>query len=132
MSRETNPKIVGAFVLGALALIVVVFVVFGSGKLFQPLETYVTYFRGNVKGLKVGSPVLVRGVEIGKEAGLRYVYAGNLPGMVGDGENTRCPGCDELLIERYGFRITSWNLEGGSCPSCGTEIAGRWKKDGGA
>jgi len=65
MSREANPKIVGAFVLGALALIIVVFVIFGSGRLFQPLNTWVMYFSGNVKGLKVGSPVLVRGVEIG-------------------------------------------------------------------
>jgi len=65
MSREANPKIVGAFVLGALALIIVVFVIFGSGRFFQPLNTWVMYFSGNVKGLKVGSPVLVRGVEIG-------------------------------------------------------------------
>ena len=74
MSRETNPKIVGAFVLGALALIVVVFVVFGSGRLFQPLETFVTYFRGNVKGLKVGSPVLVRGVEIGTVSQIKALF----------------------------------------------------------
>ncbi|MFA9454332.1 MAG: MlaD family protein [Candidatus Aminicenantaceae bacterium] len=65
MSREANPKIVGAFVLGALALIVVVFVIFGSGRFFQPLNAWVMFFQGNVKGLKIGSPVLVRGVEIG-------------------------------------------------------------------
>jgi pyruvate formate lyase activating enzyme len=41
---------------------------------------------------------LIRAVEIGKRAGLRHVYAGNLPGMVGDWENTRCPNCRELLI----------------------------------
>jgi len=65
---------VGAFVLGAVALIVVVFVVFGSGSLFQPLETYVTYFSGNVKGLKVGSPVLVRGVEIGTVSQIKALF----------------------------------------------------------
>jgi len=75
MSREANPKIVGAFVLGALALIVVVFVIFGSGRLFQPLETYVMFYRGNVKGLKVGSSVLVRGVEIGTVSGIRPLFS---------------------------------------------------------
>ena len=48
---------------------------------------------------------LMRATEIGKKAGLRYIYAGNLPGMVGDWENTRCPNCQELLIERYGYLI---------------------------
>src|SRR5207253_5364303 len=46
---------------------------------------------------------LMRAAEIGKRAGLRYVYAGNLPGMVGDWENTRCPKCKQLLIERHGY-----------------------------
>ena len=53
---------------------------------------------------------LMRAAEIGKKAGLRYVYAGNLPGMVGDWENTRCPNCQTLLIERYGYLITATSL----------------------
>ncbi len=53
---------------------------------------------------------LMRAAEIGKKAGLRYVYAGNLPGMVGDWENTRCPNCRELLIERNGYLITGYHL----------------------
>ncbi|HVB98644.1 MAG TPA: AmmeMemoRadiSam system radical SAM enzyme [Candidatus Dormibacteraeota bacterium] len=70
---------------------------------------------------------LVRAAAIGRRAGLRYVYAGNLPGQVGDLENTRCPGCSALLIERYGYRIVSYALTpDGRCPSCGTGIAGRW------
>ncbi len=70
---------------------------------------------------------LMRAAEIGKKAGLRYVYAGNLPGQVGDLENTRCPTCSELLIERYGYLITDYRLTpNGSCPSCGTSIPGRW------
>ena len=70
---------------------------------------------------------LVRAAEIGKRAGLRYVYAGNLPGQVGDLENTRCPKCHELLIERYGYLIASYHLTAsGCCPSCGTSIPGRW------
>ena len=70
---------------------------------------------------------LIRAAEIGKQAGLRYVYAGNLPGRVGDLENTRCSKCQELLIERYGYLILNYNLTpNGCCPSCGTAIPGRW------
>src|SRR4030095_15633856 len=70
---------------------------------------------------------LMRAAEIGKRAGLRYVYAGNLPGMVGDWENTRCPNCRELLIERYAYLITGYFLTPqGCCPSCGASIPGRW------
>jgi pyruvate formate lyase activating enzyme len=73
---------------------------------------------------------LMRAAEIGKKAGLRYVYAGNLPGQVGDLENTRCPNCDELLIERYGYLITDYRLTpNGSCPACGTSIPGRWARE---
>jgi paraquat-inducible protein B len=76
MSREANPKIVGAFVLGAVALIIVVFVIFGSGRLFQPLNTWVMFFKGNVKGLKIGSSILVRGVEIGTVSSIRPLFSG--------------------------------------------------------
>jgi pyruvate formate lyase activating enzyme len=70
---------------------------------------------------------LMRAAEIGKRAGLRYAYAGNLPGIVGDWENTRCPQCRQLLIERNGYLITSYHLTPqGCCPSCGTSIPGRW------
>jgi pyruvate formate lyase activating enzyme len=70
---------------------------------------------------------LIRAAEIGKRAGLRYVYAGNLPGMVGDWENTRCPKCKQLLIERYGYLITGYFVTPqGCCPSCGASIPGRW------
>ena len=71
---------------------------------------------------------LIRAAEIGKQAGLRYVYAGNLPGQVGDLENTRCPNCTELLIERYGYRILQYRLDdGGRCPACAAQIAGFWR-----
>ncbi len=49
--------------------------------------------------------MLERAAAIGAAAGLRYVYAGNLPGKVGDLENTNCPTCHEVLIERYGYLI---------------------------
>ncbi|MGA2137984.1 MAG: AmmeMemoRadiSam system radical SAM enzyme [Verrucomicrobiia bacterium] len=70
---------------------------------------------------------IVRACEIGKEEGLRYCYAGNVPGHVGDWENTYCPNCRELLIERYGFEVQSYHLTAdGKCPKCGTAIPGRW------
>jgi pyruvate formate lyase activating enzyme len=70
---------------------------------------------------------LLRAAEIGRAEGLRYVYAGNLPGAVGDFENTRCPGCSGLLIERRGYRILDVRLTPrGTCPDCGGAVAGVW------
>ena len=70
---------------------------------------------------------LIRACEIGREAGLRYIYAGNLPGRVGRWEHTYCPTCDALLVERYGYLIQQMNVRaGGKCPSCATAIPGIW------
>ena len=60
--------------------------------------------------------------EIGRAAGLRYVYEGNVPGE--GGESTWCPSCAALLIERYGFAIGTNRIRNGVCPDCGTAIAG--------
>ncbi len=71
---------------------------------------------------------LVRACEMGRAAGLRYVYAGNLPGRVGRWENTYCHNCDELLVERYGYIIKRMRLGAdGLCPACATPIPGVWK-----
>ncbi len=71
---------------------------------------------------------LMRAAEIGRGAGLRFVYAGNLPGSTGDQENTVCPNCRGVLIERYGFRVLRNRLSAsGECPDCGTAIPGIWK-----
>ena len=70
---------------------------------------------------------LIKACEVGREAGLHFVYAGNLPGWCGDWENTRCPGCNELLIERYGFEVQDYRLtDDGKCPKCAAAIPGRW------
>jgi pyruvate formate lyase activating enzyme len=69
---------------------------------------------------------LLRACEIGKAAGLRYVYAGNLPGSVGSWENTYCPTCQTLLIERHGFRVLQNVLDDGACPQCRAVIPGVW------
>jgi len=73
-----------------------------------------------------GVATLLRAAEIGRREGLRYVYAGNLPGEVGRWEDTRCPGCDELLIERRGFRVIRNRLRSGACPGCRRRIPGVW------
>ncbi len=69
---------------------------------------------------------LVRAAEIGKSEGLNFVYAGNLPGQLAAWENTYCPGCGELLIERTGYRIRSMRVTSGSCPRCSRPIPGVW------
>ncbi len=71
--------------------------------------------------------MLLRAAEIGRQAGLRHVYAGNLPGEVGDLENTRCASCRALLVERHGYFILNYRLTAqGRCPQCGAEVPGRW------
>jgi len=66
--------------------------------------------------------------EIGKEAGLQFVYPGNIPGAFKDRENTFCPVCDTQLIRRYGFRVLENRLHGPDCPQCGTTVPGVWEK----
>jgi len=72
---------------------------------------------------------LVRAAEIGMAEGLRHVYAGNRPGRVGPFENTWCPSCRTLLVERTGFVVRRDRLTptGGLCPGCGARIPGVWR-----
>lgn len=60
--------------------------------------------------------------RLGREAGLDYVYTGNVPGH--DGENTRCPSCGEVVVRRRGFTILETNLRAGACGRCKTPVAG--------
>jgi pyruvate formate lyase activating enzyme len=62
--------------------------------------------------------------EIGMQAGLKYVYTGNVPGNTG--ENTFCPGCGEIVIERWGFQVGNVRIQDGKCSQCGTGIEGVW------
>jgi pyruvate formate lyase activating enzyme len=76
------------------------------------------------------SQTLMRAAEIGREAGLRYVYAGNLPGHVGEYETTHCPKCSYPLVKRGGYVISAYKItREGTCPKCGEKIAGLWPKD---
>jgi paraquat-inducible protein B len=66
MSKKASKTLIGAFVLGALVLIVAGLVIFGSGKFLTKNVKYVMFFEGSVKGLQVGAPVVFRGVKIGQ------------------------------------------------------------------
>jgi len=70
---------------------------------------------------------LIRAAKIGRSAGLRFVYAGNLPGNTGDLENTMCPSCGRPVVERLGFRVLRNRISSeGACPHCGVRIPGVW------
>lgn len=91
---------------------------------------HVTAFHQDYKMLDAdNTPVstLLGACEIGTKAGLKFVYAGNLPGHVGRWENTYCPDCNDLLIERSGYHIKQQRVGAdGRCPSCSRRIPGIW------
>jgi pyruvate formate lyase activating enzyme len=68
---------------------------------------------------------LQRAYEIGKQAGLHYIYLGNVPGS--QQENTYCYKCGHTLVERIGYNVASNKIKDSQCPDCGTQIAGRWE-----
>jgi len=75
---------------------------------------------------------LLRAADIGREAGLRYVYAGNLPGRVDEYETTFCPKCSAPLVERTGYSIHAMRVNAqGKCPHCGGSVAGIWHAQAG-
>ncbi|MBI4847237.1 MAG: MCE family protein [Nitrospirae bacterium] len=65
MSKQANKALIGSFVVGAVVLVIAGVLIFGSGRLFTKMEKHVLYFKGSVKGLNIGSPVMFRGVKIG-------------------------------------------------------------------
>jgi len=73
---------------------------------------------------------LVRAAEIGREAGLSHVYAGNLPGRVESYEDTFCSHCNTKLIRRSGYVIHEYRITAsGQCPDCGAKVPGIWPQD---
>jgi pyruvate formate lyase activating enzyme len=73
---------------------------------------------------------LLRAAEIGREAGLQYVYAGNLPGRAEEYEDTHCPTCGRVLVKRRGYVIGAYHLTAErECAYCGTPIPGLWHAD---
>lgn len=89
---------------------------------------HVTAFRPDYKMTDRGPTTvahLLRAVDAGRGAGLRYIYAGNAHGLT-DAESTICPGCGQVLVERVGYGIGRIALTGGRCPRCELEIPGIW------
>jgi pyruvate formate lyase activating enzyme len=91
---------------------------------------HVTAFHGDYKMHEPGdttAEMLLAAAQIGRDAGLQHVYAGNLPGRVGDLEDTRCAACGDVLIARYGYQVRRYGITAdGCCGSCGTAVPGRW------
>ena len=91
---------------------------------------HVTAFHADYKMIDppdTTADMLIAAAEIGRANGLRYVYAGNLPGQVGDLEDTRCASCGETLIARYGYYIREYHVTpDGRCPACASPVPGRW------
>jgi len=92
---------------------------------------HITAFHPDYKMIgpqRTPAAMLEGAAAIGRAAGLRYVYAGNLPGAVGSLENTCCPQCGSLLIERCGFEVLRNRLtRAGACPDCQAAIPGFWR-----
>ncbi len=74
MKRNANKTVIGLFVAGALVLLMMSVVVFGSGLLFKRTNKFVLYFDGSVKGLAIGAPVMFRGVSIGSVKDISLIY----------------------------------------------------------
>jgi pyruvate formate lyase activating enzyme len=91
---------------------------------------HVTAFHGDYKMTEpesTSAEMLLSAADLGRANGLRHVYAGNLPGQVGDLENTRCAACGDLLVARYGYHIRDYRVTSdGRCPQCHAAVPGRW------
>jgi pyruvate formate lyase activating enzyme len=91
---------------------------------------HVTAFHADYKMMdteNTSEEMLLEAAAIGRANGLRHVYAGNLPGRVGNLEDTRCASCGDTLIARYGYLIRDYRITAdGRCPGCATPVPGRW------
>ena len=91
---------------------------------------HVTAFHGDYKMTgpqNTTAGMLMDAAAVGTDAGLRYVYAGNLPGSVGPLEDTRCSSCQTTLVARLGYQIRDYRVTpDGRCPACTTPVPGRW------
>ena len=82
MNKRISPKLMGAFVIGALVLLVIAIIALGSGRLFRKTYEFVLYFQGSVNGLNVGAPVKYKGVEIGSVADILLQLEKAVPGRI--------------------------------------------------
>ena len=98
---------------------------FIAGHLGPHVPWHVSRFHPDYRmqdGMPTPAATLQRAYELGREAGLHYVYVGNLPGA--GLEDTHCPGCGQAVVERRGFRVTRGRTTDGRCSRCGTLIHG--------
>lgn len=101
---------------------------FIAAELGEGTPWHVSRFHPDYKVNHIGpTPVsgLEKALEIGREAGLHFVYAGNIPGH--DSESTKCPGCGGVAVSRQGYMVKESRLKNGACPDCGREIPGVWR-----
>jgi pyruvate formate lyase activating enzyme len=99
-----------------------------AGELGAEVPWHVTGYSPAYKFAAPQTPMrtLLRAWQIGKEAGLEFVYVGNLPGHRYD--NTYCPDCGNMLIRRLGFEVLANTISRGRCPHCARRIAGVWSQ----
>lgn len=100
---------------------------FIAGELGDFVPWHVSRFHGDYKMTTAPSTpleTLELACRLGREAGLKYVYCGNVAGEAD--ENTYCPDCHKLLIEREGFLVRAQHLADGACPHCHRRIEGVW------
>ena len=95
MKKEVNKTLIGAFIVGAMGLMVAVVLALGGSSLFERPQQYVLYFSGSVKGLGIGAPVQLKGVTLGKVTGINLVY---------DLKN-------ESFLNRVAFEITEGSIK---------------------
>jgi paraquat-inducible protein B len=93
MNKKISPAVIGAFVLGAVALIIIAILVFGSGRLFRQTREFVLYFDNSVNGLRIGAPVKVKGVEVGSVKDIRL--------QLERGKEPKIPVIIELDLEKF-------------------------------
>ncbi|OPY93276.1 MAG: pyruvate formate lyase-activating enzyme 1 [Syntrophaceae bacterium PtaU1.Bin231] len=94
----------------------------------RDIPWHISRFHPDYRMLDVGATpleTLRRALAVGKKAGLRYVYLGN---VVGEAAETLCPGCSSPVIRRRGFWLERNDLRDGQCPRCGTRIAGVFRE----
>jgi len=125
MSRKANPTVIGGFVVGAIALVVLGVLLFGGGKFFTKVNRYAVFFQVSVRGLQVGAPVTFRGIKIGDVVDLTPIVHGDtgdidikviieIPedgdfDIIGPGEFARLEGLDgrqalDFLVKERGLR----------------------------
>jgi len=94
-----------------------------STKIPWHISAYYPQYKSDIPQTEINS--IIRAIDIGKSSGLKYVYGGNIPGS--RYENTFCPDCKEMLIERHGFSVINYKINNNICTGCGAVIDGIFK-----